>query len=267
MANQLAVVTGASMGIGYNLAKVFAENGFDLVIASEPEGLAKAESDFRSLGVQVKSVAADLSKYDEVMRFWSEVEAVGRPVDAIAINAGIGVGGLFTETPLDEEIRLVRTNVEGTVHLAKHAVKHMVGKGSGRILIVASIASEMVAPREVVYGASKAFDLSFAKSLRYELKDSGVTVTALQPGPTDTHFFDRAGMSDTDAGTKGKKTSEPYDVAKQGFKALMDGDEHVYAASLGTKIEGALMGLVPDAVQGKMHDNMAKPLAEEVRFQ
>ena len=263
MANQLAVVTGASMGIGYNLAKVFAENGFDLVLGSEPEGLAKVEVDLRALGVQVKAVSVDLSKYEEVMRFWSEVEAVGRPVDAIAINAGIGVGGLFAETSLDEEIRLVRTNVEGTIHLAKHAVKHMVPKGSGRILITASIASEMVAPREAVYAASKAFNLSFAKSLRYELKDTGVTVTALQPGPTDTHFFDRADLSDTDAGTKVKKSSDPYDVAKQGFKALMDGDDHVYSASLGTKIEGVLMGLVPEAVQAKMHDNMAKPLSEK----
>ncbi len=263
MANQVAVVTGASMGIGYELARVFAENGFDLVIASEPEGLAKAETDLRALGVQVKAVSADLSKFDEVERFWSEVEAIGRPVDAIAINAGIGVGGLFWETSLEEEMRLVRTNVEGTVHVAKLAVKHMVARGSGKILITASIASEMVAPREAVYGASKAFDLSFAKSLRAELKETGITVTALQPGPTDTHFFDRAGMHDTDAGTKGKKSSQPSDVAKQGFKALMDGDEHVYAASLGTKIEGALMGLVPDAVQAKMHDNMAKPLSEK----
>ena len=263
MANQLAVVTGASMGIGYNLAKVFAENGFDLVLGSEPEGLAKVEVDLRALGVQVKAVSCDLSKFDEVTRFWSEVEAVGRPVDAIAINAGIGVGGLFWETSLEEEMRLVRTNVEGTVHLAKHAVKHMVAKGSGRILITASIASEMVAPREAVYAASKAFDLSFAKSLRAELKETGVTVTALQPGPTDTHFFDRAGMHDTDAGTKGKKASEPYDVAKQGFDALMKGEDHVYSASLSTKIEGALMGLVPDALQAKMHDDMAKPLSEK----
>ncbi len=263
MANQLAVVTGASMGIGYNLAKVFAENGFDLVLGSEPEGLSKVEIDLRALGVQVKAVAVDLSKYDEVLRFWSEVEAVGRPVDAIAINAGIGSGGLFAETDLDVEIRLVRTNVEGTMHLAKHAVKHMVPRGAGRILITASIISEMVAPRELVYAASKSFDLAFAKGLRAELKDTGVTVTALQPGPTDTHFFDREGLSDTDAGTKGKKGNDPYDVAKQGFKALMEGDDHVYAASLSTKLQGALMGLVPDALQAKLHDDMTKPLEEK----
>ncbi len=147
------------------------------------------------------------------------------PLDAAAINAGVGVGGLFAETDLDQEINIVRLNVEGTVHIAKHVVQHMVAQGSGRILITSSIASEMVAPREAVYAASKAFDLSFAKSLRAELEDTGVTVTALQPGPTDTDFFHRAGMDNTKVGTEGKKESEPYDVAKQGFEALMKGEE------------------------------------------
>ena len=259
MANQLAVVTGASSGIGYNLAKVFAENNFDLVIASSGDRLDKAESDFQAMGVQVTAIQEDLSTYDGVMSFWRQVEAAGRPVDAIAINAGVGVGGLFVETDLDEEIKLVRLNVEGTMHIAKHAAQHMVAKGSGRILITASIVSEMVAPRELVYAASKAFDLAFAKGLRAELKDTGVTVTALQPGPTDTNFFDNAGLGDTKVGTEGKKDSQPYDVAKQGYKALMDGDEHVYAASLMTKVQGAVMGLVPDSVQAAMHDKQAQP--------
>ena len=259
MANQLAVVTGASSGIGYNLAKVFAENGFDLVIASSGDRLDKAEADFRSMGVGVTAIQEDLSTYDGVMSFWRQVHAAGRPVDAIAINAGIGVGGLFVETDLEEEIKLVRLNVEGTMHIAKHAAKHMVARGSGRILITASIVSEMVAPRELVYAASKAFDLAFAKGLRAELKDTGVTVTALQPGPTDTNFFDRAGLSDTKVGSEGKKDSQPYDVAKQGYKALMDGDEHVYAASLMTKVQGAVMGVIPDSVQAAMHDKQAQP--------
>ncbi len=263
MANQLAVVTGASSGIGYNLAKVFAENGFDLVIVAEGDRLAKAETDFQALGVQVRAVQADLATYEGVETFWQAVEALGRPVDAAAINAGVGVGGLFAETKLEEEIRLVRTNVEGTVHLAKHVVQHMVGRGAGRILITASLVSEMVAPREAVYAASKAFDLSFAKSLRAELKDTGVTVTALQPGPVDTDFFHRAGLDDTDVGQKGKKDSEPYDVAKQGFAALMKGDEHVFAASLTTKVEGALMGLVPESVQAAMHTKMAEPVGSK----
>ncbi len=259
MANQLAVVTGASSGIGYNLAKVFAENGFDLVIASNDSELSKAESDFKAMGVQVKAVQADLATYDGVKSFWKEVESAGRRVDAIAVNAGVGLGGLFAETDLDTEINIVRTNVEGTVHLTKYAVQHMVKQGAGKILITSSIAGEMVAPREAVYAASKAFDLSFAKSIRAELEDTGVTVTALQPGPTDTNFFHRAEMDNTDAGQKGKKSSEPYDVAKEGFKALMNGDKHVYAADIKTKIEGAVANFVPDEVKASMHEKMAKP--------
>jgi short-subunit dehydrogenase len=262
MANQFAVVTGASSGIGYNLAKVFAENGFDLFIVSNGERLEQAHSDLEALGAQVTSLQADLADYDSVMDFWEAVEATGRPVDAIAINAGVGVGGLFKETDLDEEINLVRLNVEGTVHVAKHAVKHMVARGKGRILITASIASEMVAPREAVYAASKAFDLSFAKSLREELAETGVTVTALQPGPTDTDFFHRAGMDNTKVGSEGKKESDPYDVAKEGFKALMNGDKHVYSASMNVKIEGAVANFTPDAVKASMHDKAARPLDE-----
>ena len=260
MRSQLAVVTGASSGIGYNLAKVFAENGFDLVIASHGERLEKAEADFTALGASVTAIHADLASREGVDTFWKGVEAVGRPVDAAAINAGVGVGGLFAETSLDAEINMVRLNVEGTMHIAKHVVRHMVAKGSGKILFTASIAGEMIAPREAVYSATKAFDLSFAKSLRAELEGTGVSVTALQPGPVDTDFFHRAGMDDTQVGQEGKKESQPYDVAKQGFDALMAGDKHVYAASFTTKLEGAVANFVPDAVKAAMHEKMAKPV-------
>ncbi len=258
--NKLAVVTGASSGIGYNLAKVFAENAYDLIIASNGDRLDKAASDFMAIGVTVHAFETDLATFDGVRSFWGQVEGLGRSVDAIAINAGVGVGGLFAETSLDEEINMVRLNVEGTMHLAKHAVQHMQARGEGKILFTASIAGEMIAPREAVYAATKAFDLSFAKSLRAELEGTGVTVTALQPGPVDTDFFHRAGMDDTQVGQEGKKESEPYDVAKQGFDALMAGDKHVYAASLKTKIEGAVANFVPDAVKAAMHEKMAKPV-------
>ena len=259
MADKLAVVTGASNGIGYNLAKVFAENGYDLIINAEDAGIQTAASSLKTLGVSVTPVQADLATFDGCKQFWQQVESSGRTLDAIAINAGVGVGGLFAETDLQKEINIVRLNCESTIHIAKYAVQKMVAQGSGRILITSSIAAEMVAPKEAVYAASKAFDLSFAKSLRYELKDTGVTVTALQPGPTDTDFFNRADLGDTKAGTEGKKESEPYDVAKQGFKALMDGEDHVYSASWKTKLEGAVMGLVPDALVGKMHESMTEP--------
>ncbi len=259
MAEKLAVVTGASNGIGFNLAKVFAENGYDLIINAEDSAIQTAASELQALGVNVTPVQADLATFDGCKQFWQQVESSGRALDAIAINAGVGVGGLFAETDLEKEINIVRLNVESTVHIAKYAVQKMTKQGSGKILITSSIAAEMVAPKEAVYAASKAFDLSFAKSLRYELKDTGISVTALQPGPTDTNFFNRADLSDTKVGTEGKKDSNPYDVAKQGFKALMDGDEHVYSASLGTKIQGALAGIAPEAVVAKMHEKMTAP--------
>lgn len=265
MAEKFAAITGASSGIGFNLAKVFAENGFDILINSAGPRLEAAEEELRGLGVDVISVQADLATREGCDEFWDAVEATGRRLDAIAINAGVGVGGLFWETPLEEEINIVRLNCESTVHIAKHAVKKMVVQGKGRILITSSIAGEMVAPREAVYAASKAFDLSFAKSLRAELEmqKTGVTVTALQPGPTDTDFFHRAHMDGTETGTKGKKENQPYEVAKQGFEALMKGEKHVYAGNMKLKVEGATSNLTPDSVKAAMHDKMARPLDEK----
>ena len=263
MAKGLAVVTGASSGIGLELAKVLATEGYDLIVSSEGERLDSAVSDLEALGANVTSVQTDLSKTAGVEKLWEACETAGRPLDIACINAGVGLGGKFVDTPLNDELNIINLNCGHTVHFAKHVVKQMVPRGAGRILFTASIAGEMVAPREAVYAASKAFVLSFAHSLRYELKDTGVTVTALQPGPTDTDFFHRAGMDDTDAGTKGKKESEPSDVARQGYEALMAGKDHVYAAGFKTKFEGAIANFVPGELKGKMHDDMAKPLSEK----
>jgi short-subunit dehydrogenase len=172
------------------------------------------------------------------------------------------VGGLFRDTDLDEELNMVNLNCASTVHLAKYLVQQMTERNEGRILFTASIAGEMVAPREAVYAATKAFVLSFAHSLRYELKETGVTVTALQPGPTDTDFFHRAGMDNTKVGSEGKSESKPEDVARQGIDALFDGKDHVYAASLKTKIEGKLANAIPGEAKGAMHEKMARPLSE-----
>ena len=158
---------------------------------------------------------------------------------------------------------MVELNCTGTVHLAKHVIRNMKHRDDGKILFTASIAGEMVAPREAVYAATKAFVLSFAQSVRYELRDTGVTVTALQPGPTDTDFFHRAEMDDTQAGSEGKKESQPDDVAHQGIEALLSGKDHVYAASLKTKVEGMLANFVPGSVKGAMHETMAKPNSEK----
>ncbi len=253
-----AVITGASSGIGYELAKVFAKNGYDLLLTAESDKLQDIKNDFGT-DIKVQIVQADLADYEGVQKLWTAVESTGRHVDAIAINAGIGVGGRFAETDLEEELNLIQLNVTSTVHLAKLVVKHMLANGSGRILLTSSIAGTMPTPLEAVYGASKAFILSFSKSLGHELKDTGVTVTALQPGPTDTNFFHRAGMDDTEVGSEGKYTNDPSEVAQQGYEALMEGKDHIYSSSLKTKTQGELGKFIPESVKASMHEKMAKP--------
>jgi short-subunit dehydrogenase len=263
MEDKLALVTGASSGIGLELAKGLAKRGYDLVISSSGERLSGAAEEIRTGGHEVIEVNADLATREGVDQLWAEVRSLGRPVDIACINAGVGVGGLFNETDLDAELNMVGLNCAGTVQLAKLVVRQMTELSTGKILFTASIAGEMVAPREAVYAATKAFVLSFAHSLRYELKETGITVTALQPGPTDTDFFHRAGMDDTEVGQKGKSESQPADVARQGIDALMAGKDHVYAASFKTKLEGALANLTPGNVKGAMHEKMAKPNSEK----
>jgi short-subunit dehydrogenase len=170
-----AVVTGASSGIGYELARVFAENGYDLIVNSASQQIEGAASDLRNIGgSSVQAVQADLSTYDGVEELWRAIQETGRSVDAMAINAGVGVGGDFArETDLDAELRLIQLNVKSTVHLAKRVLPGMVSRGAGRILFTSSIAGTMPTPLEAVYGASKAFVLSFSQSLRHELKDTG----------------------------------------------------------------------------------------------
>jgi short-subunit dehydrogenase len=262
MANNLALVTGASSGIGYSLAKELAGRGYDLVVCSAGNRLEGAAQDFQALGTNVTEVRADLATKEGVRELWSKAQQLGRPVDVACLNAGVGVGGLFWQTDLDAELNMVYLNCAGTVQLAKYVVQEMVNRGTGRILFTASIAGEMVAPREAVYAASNAFVLSFAHSLRYELRDTGVTVTALQPGPTDTDFFHRAGMDNTEVGQKGKSESNPDDVARQGLDALFEGKDHVYAAAAKTKMEGMLANAIPGALKGAMHEKMAKTNAE-----
>lgn len=263
MSDKLALVTGASSGIGYWLAKELGSRGYDLVVCSAGERLNDAVRDFDLLGVKVTQVSADLATREGVRHLWESVEQLGRPVDVACINAGIGVGGLFCETNLEQELKMVELNCSGAVQLAKYVVKHMLPLRAGKILFTSSIAGEMVAPREAVYAATKAFVLSFAHSVRYELRDTGITVTALQPGPTDTDFFHRAGMDNTQVGQKGKEDSHPQDVAKQGIDALFSGDEHVYAASAKTKMEGMMANAIPGDMKGAMHEKMARPVKEK----
>ncbi len=197
----LAVVTGASSGIGFELAREFCEHGFDVLIAAEDPGIEEAARRLEEHGGQVEALQVDLARSDGVVSLHARIQTLGRGVDAVAINAGVGVGGDFArQTSLEDELNLIQLNVTSAVHLAKLIGQEMVRRGSGRILFTSSIASFLPSPFEAVYGASKAFIQSFSESLREELKDAGVTVTALLPGPTETNFFHRAGMDDTKVG-------------------------------------------------------------------
>lgn len=254
----LAVVTGASSGIGYELAKQFAQNGFDLIVTATGPGVDQAARAFEGLGAKVETVQADLATYDGVEMLYGKIQATNRPVDAIAINAGVGIGGDFArETDLKDELNLINLNVVSSVHLAKRVVKDMVDRGQGRILFTSSIAALMPGPFEAVYAASKAFLHSFSEGLRGELKDTGVTVTALMPGPTDTNFFHRAEMDDTKVGAS--KKDDPAEVAKQGFEALMAGKDDIVAGSLKTKLQGTVTKVLPDTVSTEQHRQMAEP--------
>jgi len=252
-----AVITGASSGIGFELAREFAEHGFDVLIASEDDGIDAAADRLRALGAKVDSVRVDLATYDGVETLYQRIRDSARPVDAIALNAGVGVGGSFVENDLDAELNLIQLNVVSVVHLAKRVVRDMVERNEGRILFTSSIAAEAPAPYEAIYGASKAFVQSFAQALRDELRDTSVTVTALQPGATETNFFHRAGMDDTKVAQM--KHSDPADVARQGFEALMAGKDHVVSALAMEQAQVAMGKVMPETTKAKMHRHVSEP--------
>jgi short-subunit dehydrogenase len=259
---QLAVVTGASSGIGFELAKVFAEEGFDLVVTAEDEELSAATRELNQIGRGVDCARIDLSRPEGVEELYEKVTADGRPIDALCLNAGIGAGGDFArETELAKELRLIDLNVRSTVHLAKLVLADMTARDAGRVLFTSSVASTMPGAYQAVYNASKSFVQSFAEAIRNELKDTEVTITALMPGPTETEFFERAGMEHTKVGAEDK--DDPAEVAREGFEALMAGKEKVVAGSLKNKVQAAVAGVVPDSTKAEMHRKMAEPGSDE----
>ena len=252
------MVTGASSGIGLELAKLFAGAGYDVIVAAEDGEIVTVAEGVERSGVHAEAVQVDLATPAGVEELYRRIQASGRPVDAIALNAGVGAGGAFaTDTDLADELRLIDLNVRSTVHLAKYVVRDMVARNQGRILFTSSIASTMPGSFQAVYNASKSFVQSFALALRNELKDTGVTVTSLMPGPTDTEFFDRADMLDTRVGAGDK--DDPADVARDGFEALMAGDERVVSHSASTKAQARAGRLMPDSAKAEMHRKMAEP--------
>lgn len=255
--HRFAVVTGASSGIGLELARVFAAEGHDVLVVAEDADIESVPGELIAHGQHAEALRVDLSTADGVDELRDRIAAIGRPVDAIALNAGVAVGGgSFLDTPLDEHLRMIELDVKGVVHLAHHVASDMVRRGEGRILVTSSVAGLLPGPYYATYAASKSFVQSFSEALREELKDKGVTVTALQPGPTDTEFFDRAGMDETRAG-QGPK-DDPADVARAGYDALQNGDDHVVVGGPG-KLLSAASKVLPDPLKAKLHGSMGKP--------
>jgi uncharacterized protein len=254
----LAVVTGASTGIGRALSREFAEHDFDVVIAAEEEAIHETAAELSDLSGTVVPVQVDLATPGGVEDLIGRITETGHPVAALALNAGIGVSGRFDQTTLASELEVVDLNVRSTVHLAKLVVRDMVAAGRGRVLVTSSIAAVAPVPYNTTYAASKAFVHSFAEGLREELKDTGVTVTSLMPGPTDTDFFARADMGDTRLGQMEDK-DDPQEVARNGYDALMAGKASVVAGSIKNRIQAEAATHLPDALAAPIFARMAKP--------
>ena len=252
----LAVVTGASSGIGYELAKICAKNGFDLVVAADEAKITAAARDFEALGARVTAVEADLATLPGVDKLYAAIKQDGRPVSALLANAGRGLGRGFLEQDFDDIRKVVDTNVTGTIYLLQKVGRDMVAEKSGRILITGSIAGFMPGTYQAVYNGTKAFLDSFSFALRHEIAESGVTVTCLMPGATETEFFERADMMDTKVGTA--KKDDPADVAQTGFDAMMKGQGDV-VSGWHNKLQTAIASLTPSGLLAEMHKKMAQP--------
>ncbi|CAB4892737.1 unannotated protein [freshwater metagenome] len=259
--HRFAVVTGASSGIGLELARLFAADGHDVLVVAEDAAIEGIPGQLIAHGQHAEALQVDLATAAGVDELRDRIAEIGRPLDAIALNAGFAVGGgSFLETPLDDHLRMIDLNVKGVVHLAHHVASDMVLRGEGKILVTSSVAALLPGPYYATYAASKSFVQSFTEALREEIKDQGVTVTALQPGPVDTAFFDRADMDDTQA-AKGPKT-DPADVAQAGYEALQNGDDHVVAGAPG-KLMAAAAKILPDPLKAKLHGSMGKPTDDD----
>jgi short-subunit dehydrogenase len=253
--SRFAIVTGASSGIGYELARCCVEDGFDLLIAADEPEIHQAADRLRGSGdATVDALEVDLSTVEGVDELYAASN--GRPVDALLANAGRGLGGAFLFQDFERVRHVIETNVTGTVYLAQKVGRDMFERRQGRILITGSIAGLMPGTYQAVYNGTKAFLDSFAFALRAELKDSGVTVTCLMPGATETEFFERADMLDTKVGTQKKMSAA--DVARKGFKAMMKGDGDV-VTGWNNKLRAAISHVLPDAALAEQHRRMAAP--------
>lgn len=248
MADKFAVVTGASSGIGHELAKQFLERGYDVLACAEDAVDAEAG------GTTI--LATDLRTRDGVEHVRAEIG--DRPVDALALNAGVGAGGAFVDQDVEDILSVVALNVASTVHLARLVLPAMIERGQGHVLVTSSIASMMPGAYQAVYNATKSFVQSWTEAMQTELRGTGVTLTALMPGPTDTDFFERAGMAEDTAIGQGPK-DDPATVAAQGIAAMERGERRVVGGGVNTRVQYWAGQLLPDVAKSAMHAVLARP--------
>ena len=251
-----SVVTGASSGIGLELARIAAKNGSHLLIASDGPEIHQAAAELRSYGVEVDAIEADLATIEGVDALYQRANASARTIDALFANAGRGLGRAFLDQDFGEIRRVIDTNVVGTTYLLQRFVRDMRDRNQGRVLITGSIAGLMPGSYQAVYNATKAYVDSFAYALRNELQDTDVVVSVLMPGPTDTDFFETADLMDTKVGQA--KKDDPADVAQQGYDALMRGDAHE-VAGWANKLQAMMSRFMTDGQLAQMHRGMAEP--------
>lgn len=255
-AGKLAIVTGASTGIGFELATLAAKDGHDLIVVANEPLIEDAATDFRQFGTQVTAVEAELSSIHGVDRLLDAAQ--GRAIDILVANAGIGTGGAFLDQSVADWRHSIDTNVTGTVYLLQRVLQQMVMRGEGRVLVTGSIAGYIPGSFNAIYNATKAFVDNFTEALRNELKQvESVTLTTLMPGATDTEFFARADMLDTSVGQDENK-ADPVKVAKDGWSAMLAGKGHI-VSGLANKLQVAAAGVVPQAILAERHRAMAEP--------
>ncbi len=260
MSGKYAIVTGASSGIGRELAIIAARDGYDLLLAADTAGLAEVADVCRGAGSAVETLEVDLATQVGVDQLYAATQ--GRAVDALFANAGHGLGRAFLDQEFDEVRHVIDTNITGTIYLIQQVARDMTELGSGRILITGSIAGYMPGSFQAVYNGTKAFIDSFSFALRNELEDTGVTVTCLMPGATETRFFERADMLDTKVGTDEK--DDPADVARVGYDAMVRGDGDV-VAGWKNKLQTAVASVTPSSVLAEQHRKMAEPGTAKTR--
>jgi short-subunit dehydrogenase len=258
-----ALITGATSGIGYELAKLFAKDQYNLVLVARSQSeLDKVQQELSNSGITVITLAKDLFVEEQVFDIYYEMQKRNIKVDILVNNAGQGVYGLFEDTNIDRELNSVKLNISALVILTKCFLQDMRANKSGKILNLASIASKSPGPWQAVYHGTKAFVLSFTEAIREELKDSGVTVTALLPGVTDTDFFNKADMQDSKAIQDPDSMADPADVAKDGFDALMAGKDKVISG-LKNKLQTTLGNLIPDSMQAHQMAKQQEPVSKQ----